>query len=640
MPLLGDDRDNEGFLAAGFLFVIFFLYGFYYINEKITPGVGVFAPACLAANGLYLMLSIGLFKLTLIGSKNTKSCLSAFGQMGFLPLAVLVAINFRFFLVHSPNTDTVEVFFATAAFGMGGILSVALLYLAGRRLKNQSARVLLNIALGFAALVIFAYSGSPSGASFQMTKPRFSDQATANRKNVIWIVMDTARRDQISIYGDEGSLTPNIDEFARDALVMNRSISSAPWTIPSHATMFTGMFPSKHAAHRGVPGGKFTNPLSSDHLTIAEILLSYGYDTALIAGNVAGLSRNFGFSQGFNYYFDGRPIAFNLTWGKLLISLPRSFRANTLRLNEVCLSSELNALAFDWLDRRPQEEPFFLFMNYMEPHDGIEHIPEPYNSMFGYSRAEYERVFDGLEQAKVVRFEQEVTPEQLEMSQRTVARRVAFMDHNIGLLLDKLKAEGLYEDSFIIITSDHGELNGEHHSFGHNTDLYNELIWVPLIVKYPGSHKKGFSDLTVQNVDIMPELLNELNFDIPQAVQGQPFEDVSHEIIAELFEQKKAQALLYPDRYYRDLRAIFTSVNGVSLKYIWSSNGDDEIYNLEQDPKEKNNLVEQGPDIVAQLGQRLKDWRNSFDSINFSKDGHTKYSKEVEDRLRSLGYIK
>jgi arylsulfatase A-like enzyme len=482
-------------------------------------------------------------------------------------------------------------------------------------------------------------SGGPSGASYQVSSPKPSGRVEPARKNVIWIVMDTARRDQISIYGEEGTLTPNIDAFAKDALVMEKAISSAPWTIPSHASMFTGMFPSKHAAHRGVPGGRFTNPLASEHVTIAEILQSYGYDTAAVAGNVAGLSRSFGFSQGFNYYFDGRPIAFSLFWGRALMAVPKGMRARLLKANEICLSSELNGLVFDWLEGQSAERPFFLFMNYMEPHDGIEHIPEPYNSMYDYDQSEFDRLFDGFDQAKVVRFEKEVSTEQMQIIEKVVARRVNLMDDNIGGLLQSLKDKGLYDDSYIVITSDHGELNGEHYSFGHNTDLYNELIWVPMIVKYPGSAKKGWSQATVQNIDIMPELLSNLKIDIPEGVQGQPFEEVSHEIVAELFEQKKAQALLYPERYYRDLRAIFTNVDGDTLKYIWSSNGDDEIFNLKKDPKELENLANEKSELAARLDKHLTAWLKSFDPVKFG-NGQTHYTKEVEDRLRSLGYIK
>jgi len=159
-------------------------------------------------------------------------------------------------------------------------------------------------------------------------------------------------------------------------------------------------------------------------------------------------------------------------------------------------------------------------------------------------------------------------------------------------------------------------------------------------VKYPGAAKTGFSDRTVQNIDIMPELLMNLNIPIPEEVQGQPFNQVNHQIISELFEQKKAQALLFPERYYRDLRAIYSNVDGDSLKYIWSSIGKDEMYDMATDAFERNNLVQLKPEAVKKLEQELNSWLKSFSPIGSDSQGEIKYSKEVEERLRSLGYLK
>ncbi|MFQ5636725.1 MAG: sulfatase [bacterium] len=634
-------KHEANFLPASFVLVLFFLYGFYYINEKLTPGVGVFAPLSLIANILFLLLSLVVFRIGLSSAAGTNQ-IASFFNIAALPLSGLVALNFRFFLWHSPEMATGELFVAVLSFGAIGIAGMTIARwlntFAGKR--TASLTLALNLVAALGLLVVFAWSGRPSAASFLSHEPVVSSNTLPSAKNIIWIVMDTARRDQISIYGGDRVLTPNIDALSEDALVFSQAVSSAPWTIPSHASMFTGMFPSKHAAHRGVPGGKFTNPLAKENVTIAEMLSERGFQTACVAANVAGLSRQFGLAQGFDYYFDGRPIAYSLFWGKLLSAMPEKFRANVLRTNEICLSSEINGIAFDWLEQRTPKEPFFLFINYMEPHDGVEYIPEPYHSLFGFDQAEYERVFSGFQQSKVVHFEQEVTPEQFEMVNRLLARRIYFMDHHIGNLIQKLQEGGLYDNAFIIITSDHGELNGEHNSFGHNTDLYNELVWVPLIVKYPGSAQTGVIHKTVQNIDIMPELLSQLGIEIPDEVQGQPFEQVSHEIIAELFEQKKAQALLYPERYYRDLRAIFANIGSDSLKYIWASNGKLELYDMRTDRKELNNLAEKKPEFVTRLDERMTQWESSFSPVTSDNKGKMKYTKEIQDRLRSLGYIK
>lgn len=639
--LLKKFSENPNYLPAGFLFTLFFGYSFYYLNQVVTPGVGVFQPLSLVINLMLLACATGVFFLGLRFPVSTNAILSFLG-IAALTLAALAAVNVRYFIWQPPYTQTDVTLYATFAFGAAGIIGAGISLLVAGMFGNKSMlSSVINSVLALGALLVFVFTGRPSAASFQIHEPALLRQHNLpEAKNIIWIVMDTARRDQVSIYGGEPGRTPNIDEFAKDALVMNRAISAAPWTIPSHASMFTGMFPSKHGADRNVAGGRFTNPLSPDNLTIAEILQSYGYDTACMAANVAGLSRDFGFDQGFNYYFDTRPLAFHLFWGQVLTMLPETFRASQLRINEIPISSEINGVVYDWLDRRPKDQPFFLFINYMEPHDGVEYIPEPFYSMYGFKKSEYDKIFEGFDQSKIVHFEGEVTPAQQEMFVKLLARRVYFLDHHIGKLLAKLKADGVYEDSFIIITSDHGELNGEHNSFGHNTDLYNELIWVPMIVKYPGAAKTGFSNRTVQSIDIMPELLKHLNIPISEEIQGQPFDEVSHQIIAELFEQKKAQALLFPERYFRDLRAIYSKVEGDTLKYIWSSNGKDEIYDMATDAFEQNNLVGIKPAAVKKLELELNDWLKSFRPIGTDNEGKMKYSKEVEDRLRSLGYLK
>ncbi|MFQ5601707.1 MAG: sulfatase-like hydrolase/transferase [bacterium] len=634
---------NPNLLPAAILSISFFLYGFYYLNEKITPGVGIFAPVSLAANLIYFLFTLLIFRIALGAPTKDRQPYFAYLTMAVLPLSLLLACNFRFFLWHAPVTFNQELFTATFGFGFVGLIGIGISRTLVSFASIKQVNVMSTLASTGLAIVfvgIIAWSGRPSTASYQIHEVKAPLQSQLKSpKNIIWIVMDTARRDHVSIYGDERKLTPNIDAFAKEALIFKRAVSSAPWTIPSHASMFTGMFPSKHAANRGVPGGKFTNPLSPENLTIAEILQSHGYDTACMAANVAGLSREFGFSQGFNYYFDGRPLAFHLLFGHALMRVPKSVRKNILRTNEICLTSEMNGIVFDWLERRSKAPPFFLFINLMEAHDGIEHIPEPYYSMLGYDKEKFDAVLKKIDQRKVVRFEQEITEKEIRMLETVVDRRVHYMDFHIGKLLEKLKSEGVYDDAFIIITSDHGELNGEHRSFGHNTDLYNELIWIPLIVKYPGNSNQGFSEQTVQNIDIMPELLHSLGIEIPEQVQGQPFAEVTHDIIAELFEQKKAQALLYPERYFRDLRAIFKNVDGDSLKYIWSSNGKDELYDMSSDVNESINLVEQKPEVVTHLDKYLSDWLNSFEPVKAGK-GEMKYTKEIEERLRSLGYLK
>ena len=187
------------------------------------------------------------------------------------------------------------------------------------------------------------------------------------------------------------------------------------------------------------------------------------------------------------------------------------------------LSSEINDLAIHWLGKKI-DPPFFLFLNYMEPHRGYGYLPDNYDSLYGYSWKSWKKhaptsedIFD------IVNLKKEVSPEQYRIQHDWTQCKIAFMDRQIGHLLDVLKELKLYDSSMIIMVSDHGDLFGEHNAFGHEEDLYNELIRVPLIIKYPGNtNAHTIDERYVQNVDLMPEILSHAGLPIPVEIQGQP----------------------------------------------------------------------------------------------------------------------
>ncbi len=634
--------ERSAFLPALFLGLYFFMYGFYYINEKLTPRVGALEPLSLVADAVFLAVTLILFKIAVAAPERKKAVLQFF-EIGFLPLVFLVAVNLRFFVWQPPYTRTGELWLGVLSFGVAGIVG-ALISLALAKYSAEKTGVRRFGLLGATAAAIFTgfiASGTPSAASFDRSNEEIiADTPVANPRNIIWIVMDTARLDHVSVYDAKRETTPNLEKFAEDALVFDSAIAPAPWTLPSHASMFTGMFPSMHGAHF-VGGEMFSTPLVPENITIAEILSAHGYKTAGIAANNAGLSRQLGCHQGFQYYFDGRPLVFNLFWGKILESLSDDFRIDELWINEVCLASEMEPLVDRWLDKNAADGPFFLFVNLMEPHGGIAFIPEPYDSMYGFDRERQQEVFKDFDADKVVFFQDEVTDEQRDFWTSYVQRKITFMDAYLGRFFDKLKRMGLYDDAMIIVNSDHGELFGEHNSFGHNTDLYNELIHVPMMIKYPQAARRGRSQQLVQILDIMPEILTHLGLDIPPQVQGQPIDSVDHPVIAELFQQQhNAHAKRSPGRYYRDLKAIFGNVDRDSLKYIWASNDQSELFDLKADPYELQNIIKQNPAAADSLQQKLKSWSSSFQPIE--TNGTTRHTdrKELEKRLRSLGYIK
>ncbi len=636
--------NRPSFLPAAVMFSFFYIYGFYYINEKLTARVGALAPLSLAADLAFLLLSFLVFRLVVALPERKGSAVLGFLEVGFLPLILLVGVNLRFFIWQPPHTQIPELVFGTIAFGLAGLAGAALVWLHAKILTASASTGARFASVAVMAAIVFAilvWSGTPSTASFDRTDDEFlAQEAVQKPKNIIWIVTDTARRDHVSVYGGQRQTTPSLEQFAQDALVFDNAISAAPWTLPSHASMFTGMFPSKHGAHF-VGDAMFSTPLVPGNLTIGEILSAHGYNTAGIAANNAGLSRQLGCHQGFQYYFDGRPLVFSMFWGKVLLQLSDDFRIDELWVNEVCLATEMEPIVNNWLDDNADDGPFFLFVNLMEPHGGIAFVPEPYDSLYGFDRQRQQEVFKDFDADKVVFYQAEVTDEHRAFWNGYVQRKITFMDAYLGRLFARLKEKGLYDDSMVIVNSDHGELFGEHNSFGHNTDLYNELIRVPLMVKYPQAAKTGRDAKLVQTVDLMPEILAQLGIEIPANVQGQPIDQANHPVIAELFQQQhNAHAKRSPGRYYRDLRAIFGNVAGDSLKYIWASNDKAELFDMANDPDELTDVLQQRPLAADSLRARLGRWASSFKPMETKGQTRNIDKKELEKRLRSLGYIK
>jgi len=626
-----------------------FLYGFYFLNEKALAGKGLFAFSSLSASlALFLMCCalIEIFFRFLRKRDLSRHLFLNYLSMAAPAIILLVGVTYYLLGWGAAVTGFLRVTGVLLCFVMmplaGFLVEQRFWRMLAAKLRDAAAGAMLRFStLAPLALGAIMLLGPPSlnGLDAENVEPSASKLASLRSKpNIIWIVMDTARLDRLSVYGYERRTTPNLEVFAKDAVLFNRAISAAPWTVPSHASMFTGTYPSKHGAHHS--GRSHCDPLPQANLTIAELLRDAGYKTACIAANNAGLSPSFGLYQGFQMYFEAMPAANSLLWGKLVESLPEDFRNSHLRPNDVRLSSDLDPMAYRWLDKHSQDA-FFLFVNYMEPHGGIGHIPMPYDSLFAFKREDHDVVFAGFDPVKVTKKEASVTPAQRRFFDAYTDRKVVFLDHQMGLFFENLKKRGLYDEAMIIVTSDHGNLDGEHYSFGHNTELYDILIHVPLLIKYPKSmQRSGAVDRYVSTIDLMPEILKVVDVPIPESVQGQPLDETSHEIIAELFEQKNnAHAKLNPDRYYRDLKAIYSN-DAENLKYIHSSNGQSELYDLNADPQELNNIIAQRPDKVAELEARLAKWLTSFEPVMDDEQTDMTKNEKLMERLRALGYVK
>ena len=480
------------------------------------------------------------------------------------------------------------------------------------------------------------------------------------KPNVVLITMDTVRADHLSCYGYRRQTSPNVDNLSREGVIFKNTYATTSWTLPSHASIFTGLYPSRHGAdHKSdtpqdidsmdknvnywnkLVLSNFTK-LSNAHHTLAEILKDEGYKTAGIIGGIFCTSI-FGLEQGFDYYDDEIP-SFNIKFFVVYQATDLFFSLDDIFAQRGYLGKRiavhLNDSACTWLEKN-SEHPFFLFINYMDAHTPYL-PPPPYeryfanipkeiitsrNPKFDASYITAERVF----MDSVMNNNHPVTPEGMELIVSQYDGGIRYLDYCLGLLFDKLKALNVYDNTLIIVTSDHGEAFGEHHQMEHGRTLYEEGLRVPLIIKYPAVNKQpGVVEHRVSLVDLMPTILAQLHYPVPSEIDGKPIEEATNNILAEL----KLTAFETRTKNPRDLKAIYQGKD----KYIWSSNGAHELYDITKDPREEENLIVKLPHIAEAMQAALQRWLASFTPPNIRAD-KVKIDSATLEKLRALGYV-
>ncbi len=459
------------------------------------------------------------------------------------------------------------------------------------------------------------------------------------RHNVILISMDTVRADHLSLYGYKRDTTPNLRKLAEQATLYTRAIASGDMTLTSHASIFTGMYSSKHGAHRVIPDYPVCRPLDKKFHTLAEMLSENGYLTIGVVSNFSFLGNGFEIDQGFNYYdYRSRIPIVGRTKQYYLRQNFRRFVVNFISpsiYEDLRPAEDINNEVFKLIDKvKKGQDPFFLFINYMDAH--WPYIPPlPFDSLFpgkrgGVTYSRYMKLKD-----QVMNFERNITGEEQSHLISQYDGGIAYVDFKIGELVQRLKDAGLYQNSIIIITSDHGEAFGDRAMMEHDgLSVYQDHVYVPLIIKFPDDNKSHVVSEVVSVTDIMPTVLEVLGYKISEDIEGKSLSGNSRErpinVISESFFKEKGGR--YNSRFDRIERAIYSG----SFKYINSTTGKRELYNILKDPEEKKNIYNSDSSISEDLENRLSQWLN----MNTYKAGSTtKLKEEVVDRLKTLGYI-
>ena len=392
-------------------------------------------------------------------------------------------------------------------------------------------------------------------------------------KHIVLISMDTTRADHLSCYGYPKNTTPHIDALAAHATRFENVVSTAPMTLPAHSTMFTGMIPPAHGVHHNIG-----YQLAPSNTTMAEMLRDDGFHTAGIISSFV-LFTKFGINQGFNTY--------NETF-----SGARGTRFGLERRGD-----ETTLVALDWLEHHKGDKSF-LFLHYFDAHENYD-PPEPFATEFAGD---------------------------------PYAGEIAFVDHCIGQVIQKLKDLDIYDSTLLIVTGDHGEMLGEHGEDEHSYFIYQSAIHVPLIVKLPGQEKGAVIAQNVGLIDLVPTICSLLKIDPPAGIQGKDLSPMLHGRIPEDDERYLYAESTGPSRI--GASSLMAIVHG-QWKYIQAPRP--ELYDLDADPGEENNLFEQETHRSRILQDKL---REALDQVvHKGTDSRIELDAESIKRLESLGYV-
>ncbi len=343
---------------------------------------------------------------------------------------------------------------------------------AGRLIQRST----FPIAVAFMAFGAFQWwTSRPDAASLVVNR------ATPRPPNVLLITLDTVRAANLSVYGYARQTTPQIERFSKQGVVFAEALSTAPWTLPSHASMFTGHWPHELSTDH-------ETPLDDAFPTLAEYLRDRGYATAGFVANLKYVGAGSGLSRGFARYEDYSPSIGEVASSSTLVrTIADNFRLRRLIQNDEHLNritaDELNTRALGWMGAQ-SDAPFFAFLNYFDAHEPYL-PPPPFDRQFGPGRAHgrHSPLHHWLWNPAVRHRPFDDADRQEEID--AYDGGLAHLDAAVGRLLDRLDQQGILANTLVVITSDHGEEFGEHGVYEHGYSLYRPSVHVPLIVIPP-----------------------------------------------------------------------------------------------------------------------------------------------------------
>ncbi len=481
------------------------------------------------------------------------------------------------------------------------ILGWSLSYRGARRIEGNAERYrrlvrrsLLAIALG--ALMLAGASIRHDFLGWRRSAEGLP-QSPSNAPNVLLIVLDTVRADRLSVYGYQRRTTPNLEQLAQRGIRFTQARSTAPWTLPSHASMLTGRWP--HELSAGLDG-----PLDATFPTLAEYLASRGYATGGFVANLTYTGAETGLARGFLHYDDHdisptgvllcSVLGSRILWPALAIGeqvghpdeLPN--RKDAAGVGRSCL---------DWLEHKPEGRPFFAFLNYFDAHNP--YLP-PSNFLRRLGTPPRTLADRMILLNWFIRDKKSLSPRQIRLVNDAYDDCLAYLDEELGHLFHELDRRGHLRNTLLIVTADHGEHFGEHGLFGHASSLYDQEIRVPLIVIPPGGSDGGQTvDRSVTLRDLPATIVDLAGLKTGAPFPGRslarywrpesvPNADATDPVLSEVDEPVKSSPNQGRSPVFRGAMKSLVTDREV---YILNGDGVEELYDVQSDPGETQNLV-------------------------------------------------
>ena len=508
------------------------------------------------------------------------------------------------------------------------------------------ARLVRRVPVALAAVWLVLLGAAGVGASRGFVAPRDEAGSTApstaavaaaGKPNVVLVLIDTLRADHLGCYGYSRPTSPNIDAFAKESVQFLQNFSQSSWTKPATASLLTSHYPSMHQCYLE------QQKLPESEVILPQLLKQVGYQTAVFSGN-PWVTPDYGFDRGVDHFFstyDERFARVTLFMNTLK-RLSKLFGDNAFVYNRIKMTvqGELSTTARDdvttgeavkWLQTH-HDKPFFLYLHYMSPHHPYD-PPPPYDK-FVPDRSIKPVTYYPKKSYFFFEHGDPLPPAQRDDMIARYDGDILFADHAFGNLLAELKRLDVLDKSVVVLIADHGEEFYDHQNWGHGQSIYNELINVPLIIRYPAALPQGTKvATTTMSVDVVPTLLDLVGAPPLASAVGQSLVATA----------KGAVAARAPEAY-SELIYKYGAARGVvddQSKLIDYTKGDQhkqELFDLGSDFHEQHDLAASAPAKLEPLDRQLAEVRD-WAAKRQASASEVKIDDEQAKRLKALGYL-